>query len=252
MTDLTVKSNPTTCTIDNHDACCPGKVLPWLTLANDKILDCFACLPGGDRHGTGDKAFAFVKGNRPDRVLLVAHVDTVFDRPPGSDEIAVKDGVISSRNPDIGIGADDRAGVAILWELRNSGHSLLLTCGEEQHGLAAHAIANSPQYRELHGEISRHCFIVEFDRRGGSDLVYYDVGTPEFAAYCACETGYSEAQGTFTDICELNATVAAVNVSCGYHDEHWPRETLNLAEWHSTLAIARRWLAQNPLPRFPR
>ena len=32
---------------------------------------------------------------------------------------------------DEGIGADDRAGCAILWLLKDSGHSLLVTNGEE-------------------------------------------------------------------------------------------------------------------------
>ena len=80
--------------------------------------------------------FLYIEGTRPDKVVLVAHADTFFDERYGWPQVAhtldERDGAIYSINEgNIGLGADDRAGCAILWLLRNSGHSLLITDGEE-------------------------------------------------------------------------------------------------------------------------
>ena len=48
-------------------------------------------------------------------------------------DVVFEDGVYSSGDDLCGIGADDRAGCAMLWLLRDSGHSLLILDGEE-HG----------------------------------------------------------------------------------------------------------------------
>ena len=71
--------------------------------------------------------FVYIPGKREDRVLLVAHADTVWDEKyvEGLDGKPVfEDGIYRSDNPDCGIGADDRAGCAMLWALKDSGHSL--------------------------------------------------------------------------------------------------------------------------------
>lgn len=99
------------------------------------ILDKFARLPGAIRAGNNLRQFVFVEGQRQNKVVLVAHADTCWDlfyradKQPVPQNIQLTDGII--RNPGYGLGADDRAGCAILWLLRGLGHSLLIVNGEE-------------------------------------------------------------------------------------------------------------------------
>ena len=80
---------------------------------------------GGMARGEGDTRFLYIPGTRPDRVLLLAHADTVWDAKPGYPApVRYVDGVYSSQNPELGIGGDDRAGCAILgnfalWAIRS-------------------------------------------------------------------------------------------------------------------------------------
>src|SRR5436309_8786954 len=107
----------------------------WLEIDVQEVFTRFMPLArgGGMARGEGDTRFLYIPGTRPDRVLLLAHADTVWDAKPGYPApVQYADGVYSSQNPDLGIGGDDRAGCAILWELRALGHSLLLTSGEEK------------------------------------------------------------------------------------------------------------------------
>ena len=87
-------------------------------------------------------SFVYIPGSRKDRVLLVAHADTVFDNFNGHHEVILDGDIYHSMEYKVGIGADDRAGCAILYLLKNSGHSLLITNGEEIGCKAAHSIKN--------------------------------------------------------------------------------------------------------------
>ena len=85
----------------------------------DEIMERFKTLPNAEkkkRKGNGEQPqFVFVRGNREDAATLVAHADTVFD--VAEHEFSEKNGIIRSASPDYGLGADDRAGCAILWLL---------------------------------------------------------------------------------------------------------------------------------------
>ena len=89
----------------------------------------------------GDDDFVYIPGYRDDRVVLVAHADTVFYKM-GKHRIILENGIYKSaeQNEEIGIGADDRAGVAILYLLKDSGHSLLVLNGEEIGSIGAYTI----------------------------------------------------------------------------------------------------------------
>lgn len=233
-----------------------------LPLGNsDEVLTRFARLPGADRRGTGPNQFVFVKGHRPDKVLLVAHADTAWDLrddcpepDPGNGLIrhtlTNRNGIIRNRSHKRGLGADDRAGCAILWLLRSLGHSLLVTDGEEGGCRGSRYLMDS--HADLAREINtQHQFAVEFDRRNGSDYKCYTVGTDPFRAYVARNTGYTEPdRKSNTDIVTLCKDICGVNLSIGYRDEHTPEESLALTEWLHTLAVSRRWLTPAGLPRF--
>ena len=224
----------------------------WFSLTRDGILDRFSRMSSRsvDR-GEGDFRFIYVPGDRSHRVLLVAHADSVWDDRDGfPPPVVVRDGVLRSADPGLGIGADDRAGCAILWQLRHLGHSLLLTSGEEHGCLASRWLME--ENADLAGEINEtHRFVVEFDRRGRSDFKCYDVGTDSFRAYCGRMTGFSEPDRySSTDIRVLCRSIPGVNLSAGFCEEHSVEEHLRIGDWARTLEIARRWLSAPVLPQF--
>ena len=181
--------------------------------------------------------YLYVPGERNDRVVLVAHADTFWD-----------DAYLPKINP-AGIGADDRVGCAILWSLRNSGHSLLVTDGEEDGNQGAGLLANNNE-RLLSELNDGHQFMVEFDLRGADGFKCYDIGTPVFRQYIGSVTGYSDwGRSSATDICLLCRNICGVNISAGFHNEHCQAESIDGAEWLHTTAMAEAWLAQ-PLPKF--
>lgn len=240
--------------LSNADGGDWGELLSWFTLTKDGVLDRFAASSACavDR-GTDDERFVYIPGHRSDRVLLVAHADTVWDERQGfPPELIVENGIVRSADPEMGCGADDRAGCAILWELRDLGHSLLVTSCEEHRQKASHWLMDKNP--DLADEInSDHAFAVQFDRRDSNDAVFYNVGTDAFRAYVAAMTGYAEPDlYSITDICVLCRDITGVNLSVGYYNEHKPVEYLDLAQWRHTLDVARDWLAPPGLPRFLR
>lgn len=199
--------------------------------------------------------FVYIPGTREDRVVLVAHADTVRDARYGYEEVlhevVEEDGYLIGRSPEgrrTVLGADDRAGCAILWLLRDLGHSLLIMDGEENGQIGSNWLMN--EHPDIADEINSHQFMVQFDRRNSHDFKCYYVGTPEFRSYVAQQTGYSEPnRSSYTDIGILCRDVCGVNLSVGYYNEHSVDETICIAEWQNTLSIARKWLS-GALPRF--
>jgi hypothetical protein len=232
-------------------------VKPWMQMTEQEIKDKFLTLPNAQRMGVPNHAEyenIYVPGTRKDRVLLVSHLDTVWlDRdiqPILHDEI-VYSGRMNRKDKSnsVGIGADDRAGIAMIWELRNLGHSILITGCEEEGCRGALAIARMAPDEQLL-ELNNHNFAIEFDRRGYRDIVFYNIGTPAFLKYVKKETGYKEAEGSYTDICVICQTMTGVNISVGYLDEHTIYETLNLKAWKNTLKVVNKWISKEDLPKF--
>jgi len=206
------------------------------------ILNRFSRLDGAIDVGTGLERAVYIPGKRPDRVVLVAHADTVWDNSGWRGTHSV--------NYAKGIGADDRAGCAILWLLKDSGHSLLVTNGEES-GLkgANYIMRNEPDLAKI---INSHQFMVQFDRRNGTDIITYNVGTPDFREYVADSLkgyGFSLSVGSVTDICRLCKDICGVNLSVGYYHEHTSQEYINKNEWYNAFYATKRWLVQE-LPKF--
>ncbi len=220
---------------------------------SDEIFKKFSILPGAIHRGIALEQFLFMKGKRDDRVLLVAHADTYWDNRLLSNEnkpqeIFEEQGII--RNAHGGLGADDRAGCAILWLLKDMGHSLLITDGEERGGCGSDWLMNANQ--DIADEINdNHQFVIQFDRRNGKDFKCYSVGTDEFRTCVQQATGYSEPnRSAFTDIVTLCHRITGVNLSIGYRNEHSNNEHLVVQDWQHTLDVCRTWLSQPELPRF--
>jgi hypothetical protein len=192
-------------------------------------------------------------------VLLVAHADTVFAGPPSSVEwhgnlaIAGKGGGSANKNGSAGyqsgytwrssgLGADDRAGCALAWTFRNSGHSLLIT-DEEEDGCvgASHAAA------EIAVELGSHLFAVEVDRRGDCNAVFYSVSTDAFENWIleTLRSPWVRECGSFSDIAAMchEAGICGVNLAAGYYYEHTSQEIFSLDAWQRTRAGVERLLA---------
>ena len=72
-------------------------------------------------------------------------------------------------------------------------------------------------------------YIIEMDRRGANDAVFYGCCNREFTDYI-CSFGFQEAMGSFSDISVIAPylEVAAVNISAGYYQEHRLNEYVRL------------------------
>ena len=221
----------------------------------DTLFDRFAALPRAviGKGNTPLERYVYIPGTRDDRVVLVAHIDTVWDTAYGKTvnqhDVQVEDGVFFSGNPACGIGADDRAGCAMLWELRESGHSLLLTDGEEHGKRGARYLKK--HHRRVFAELNKHRYMIELDWAGTDGCLYNQVdNTAEFKQYIEQTLGFSDSKkGGGTDLQVLCRRVCGVNVGVGYHHCHSPKETLVLSEWEHTLAALTAFLAK-PQPRF--
>ena len=213
----------------------------------EEVFEKFLSLENAKSYETNDIIdCVYVPGTRKNRVLLLAHADTVFTIYPDSEkqhEFFIDEGdIYRSLEDDAGIGADDRAGCAILWLLKDLGHSLLITNNEEIGSIGAKNIRY--YHKELFEELNNHQYMIEFDRRNSHDYKVYDIPvTEDFKLFIEASTGYTEAdKKSSTDIRILCDKICGVNLSVGYYDEHSEWETLDLNEWKNTLDIARKML----------
>ena len=138
----------------------------------------------------------------------------------------------------------------MLWLLKDLGHSLLVTNGEE-HGQTGSTWLMDDN-KDIAEEINQdHQFVIEFDSRNGRDFKCYDVGTDEFRSYVAEKTGYRDPdRRSTTDIRTLCRDIAGVNLSIGYHNEHHENEYLSIVEWEHTVGVVQKWLSERKLPKF--
>lgn len=219
----------------------------------DEVFNKFASINGAVQRGKDLQRFLYIEGARQNKALLVAHADTVWDEHYGKYDHIIPDlsydnGII--RNNNGGLGADDRAGCAIIWLLKDMGHSILITHGEE------HGREGSRWLMEHNTDIagainSHHQFMIELDRRNGTDFKCYDVGTDDFRSYIKNTIGYTEPdRWSYTDIVDLCNNICGVNLSIGYYKEHTENEYLIVQEWLNTLNVCRNWIAAPILPTF--
>lgn len=166
------------------------------------------------------KGFLYAEGSTP--VLLVAHLDTVHRALPETICYSADGAVMMSPQ---GIGGDDRAGVYMILRLIQSVHCHVLFCeDEETGGCGARAFTKS-------GIVPDVNYIVELDRVGNNDAVFYQCRNRQFEQYIN-GFGFQTAFGSFSDISILapHLNLAAVNLSTGYYHAHQPGEYVRLDE----------------------
>lgn len=183
--------------------------------------------------------YLFAEGTLP--VCLVAHLDTVFKQPPAEIFYDAEQKVMWSPQ---GLGADDRAGVYAILNIISAGYkpSIVFTTNEELGGLGAFKLIED--YPECPFENLKA--IIELDRRGEKDSVFYECDNPEFEGYVYNFDFYPNT-GTFSDISIIAPEwgVAAVNVSVGYQDEHTYTERLYIHHLEATIEKIKKFLSQS-------
>lgn len=171
-------------------------------------------------------------GNIP--VVLIAHLDTVFkDEARLNIEIYYdkEQGVMWSPN---GLGADDRAGVYMILQILKTTKlrpHVLFTFNEEISASGAYLAANVKE-TIFKNNVS---YIIELDRKGYQEAVYYDCKNTKFEEYIN-SFGFHTEQGLFTDISIIcpQWNIAGVNLSVGYYLEHSYIEHFYLSFWLDT------------------
>ena len=169
-------------------------------------------------------SYILVRGEAP--IMLVAHLDTVHKTPVKHICKTQNGGILMSPQ---GIGGDDRCGVYALvtvYEQSAVKPWLLFTCDEEVGGVGASAFCTRFQKGKLpKKELESLKMLVEIDRKGRNDAVYYDCDNPEFEEYITSK-GFETDWGSFSDISLLAPAlgVAAVNLSSGYYNAHTQHE----------------------------
>ena len=194
--------------------------------------------------------FILVHGQAP--VMLVAHLDTVHEQPVKDICVSADRNILMSPQ---GIGGDDRCGVFALvkvYRLSKIKPWLLFCCDEEVGGLGAKQFCLAHQQHQLPKELDDIKFIIELDRKGSRDAVYYRCDNPDFEAYISSK-GFKTAQGSFSDISLIAPEfgIAAVNLSCGYYAAHTRHEHINRAELNDTICKVVDIISNaTQLPRF--
>jgi len=162
--------------------------------------------------------FLYARGTVP--VLLVAHLDTVH-KELVKDICFSQDGSIVM-SPQ-GIGGDDRCGVYMILEIIKMQRCHVLFCEDEEIGADG---ARSFVRSNIKPKVN---YIVEIDRRGTNDCVFYNCDNPDFTKFVT-GFGFEKEWGSFSDISVIapHLEIAAVNISAGYHCEHTLYEHVDL------------------------
>lgn len=177
-----------------------------------------------------DTKFLYAEGDAP--YMLVAHLDTVHKN--------IADIICYSKDGNFimspyGIGGDDRCGVfiilALLKRLQFKPY-IVFTMEEETGGRGATAFVNFMKYMDA-PELK---YIVEYDRKGRKDCVFYQCDNKDFVAFVE-KFGFKEASGTFSDISIIAPALgaAAVNLSSGYYYPHTNHEVVCVQDMHNII-----------------
>lgn len=188
------------------------------------------------------KDYTYAVGDIP--IALVAHMDTVFKYPAKEIFYDRQKNVMWSPS---GLGADDRAGVFAIIQIIKRGFRphIILTTDEEIGARGASALARIDcPFEDLR-------YIIQLDRRGADDCVFYSCDNPDFIDYVE-DFGFVEAIGSFSDISVIcpNWGIAGVNLSIGYRDEHSTSEVLFVGQMINTIDKVCEMLQQKEIPSF--
>lgn len=175
-----------------------------------------------------DKKYIIAVGDIP--IGLVAHLDTVFNRPPIEFFYDKEKNVIWSPQ---GLGADDRAGVYSIIQIIEKGYlpTIILTKDEE-----AGCLGSKRMVKKIPTPPTKLKYIIQLDRQGKDDCVFYNCNNLIFNDYIK-KFDFKIEFGSFSDISEICPVwgVAGVNLSIGYKYEHSFSELLYVDHMYNTI-----------------
>lgn len=194
-----------------------------------------------------DDGFLYAKGELP--FLVTAHMDTVHIIQCERYSVHKYKGKHRIQSS-VGIGGDDRCGIYMIVRMILDGyHPSVLFCEDEEIGsVGARKFIKTKFIKELESLN----YLIELDRANAKDIVFYDCDNPEFTKYIQENTGFKEAQGSWTDIVELSDAcgVASVNFSCGYYNAHTTKEYVIFEEMQNTIAVVEKLLRDTECGQF--
>lgn len=195
--------------------------------------------------------YILVPGQAP--VMLLAHLDTVHKEPVKT--ICKSDNGNVLMSPQ-GIGGDDRCGVYALVTAHARSKVkpwLLFTCNEEVGGVGASVFCGHHGKGKLPKGLDDLKALIEIDRKGRNDAVYYDCDNTEFEEYITGK-GFHTEFGSFSDISLVapELGVAAVNLSSGYYNAHTQHEYINRKQLNSTVNKVVQIIEDATKPDFPK
>lgn len=177
--------------------------------------------------------FVYAKGDIP--IMLVAHMDTVHKEQP-------KDIFYDSENDVLwspqGIGGDDRCGVYALMKILETHKPYVCFTEDEEIGCVG-----AGKFVKTIIPDDDVKFIIEIDRRGSNDCVFYDCGNEEFKKYIE-SFGFETQTGSYSDIVDISDEweIASVNLSAGYYNEHTFQEIIKFKELNETIEKVKKIL----------
>lgn len=172
-------------------------------------------------------------------VLVTAHLDTVHKkRIETIEKVSVADPNLNVKtkisSPE-GIGGDDRCGVYMILNIIEECNVPVLFCEDEEIGMqGAKKFIKTKYAKELAESIK---YMIELDRQGSTDAVFYSCDNKEFTDWIEKNSGYKFANGSCSDISTLmpSLKIAGVNFSCGYYNAHTTNEYVYLEEMNDTM-----------------
>lgn len=193
--------------------------------------------------------YILVKGEAP--IMLIAHLDTVHKEPVREICKSEKGNILMSPQ---GIGGDDRCGVyaiTTVFEKSEVKPWLLFTCDEEIGGVGAEKFAQMHSKKKLPKALDDLKLLIEIDRKGKNDAVYYDCDNPELKSYIKSK-GFVTAWGSYSDISTVapELEVAAVNLSSGYYNAHTLHEYIDRRHLNTTVKKVTEIVAEAAKPDF--
>ena len=208
-----------------------------LPFQSEAVFDKFSELPGALDFPDGNGArFLYVPGNAG-RPLLCAHADVYapYGMPLEEDDERF------FRACDL-LGADDRAGCAILWMLRHTKCPMLIFDGEERGLLASSRFCR--EMAELGACLRKKSpFVLSFDLAGSGEWKHYGCASVEF------QTKISRILGK-APLTPAGATDAALlgklfqwdvcNLSVGFHHAHTTNEFLGKSDFLAAMDYSEK------------
>lgn len=185
--------------------------------------------------------FIYAKGK--DKICLTAHMDTVHKEPVKDVVIGKEDGKHIVSSPQ-GIGGDDRCGIYMILKILEAGlRPTIIFCEDEEIGCVGSSKFTDTKFIN---SLEKMYFLIELDRRGFGNIVFYDDANKDFHDFVSDVTGYEEETGSYSDICELSPAcgISSVNIGCGYYKAHTTNEYVIMEEMESTIKAVIKLMKQ--------